>query len=75
MTADEFRACLAALDWSQRLLARILGRDDRLVRRWAIGEGTIPGDVADWLKALAAFHSLHPVPLKAEAPAEAWPCR
>jgi hypothetical protein len=32
MTADEFRACLVTLDWSQRSIARLLDRDERMVR-------------------------------------------
>jgi hypothetical protein len=64
MTADEFRACLDALDWSQRSLARLLDRDERMVRRWASGQYDIPDEVAGWLRALAAFHAHHPPPLR-----------
>jgi ribosome-binding protein aMBF1 (putative translation factor) len=63
MTPTQFRACLDTLDWSQRSLARLLDRDERMVRRWASGQCTIPEDVAEWLTTLAAFHAKHPVPL------------
>jgi ribosome-binding protein aMBF1 (putative translation factor) len=62
MTAPEFRICLEHLAWSQRGLARLLNRDDRLVRRWASGDNEIPADVAEWLATLAACHAQHPPP-------------
>jgi hypothetical protein len=68
MTADEFRSCLDTLVLSQRGLARMLGRDDRLVRRWATGECDIPTDVGDWLMTLAAFHSRHRPPERRTTP-------
>jgi DNA-binding transcriptional regulator YiaG len=64
MTPPEFRLCLEVLAWSQRGLARLLGLDDRTVRRWSSGRNEIPGDIADWLAILAAFHAKHPSPLK-----------
>jgi hypothetical protein len=64
MTPSEFHICLDTLDWSQRGLARLLNLDDRMVRRWAAGQYSIPDDVAGWLMTLAAFHAKHPVPLK-----------
>ena len=42
MTPPEFRICLELLAWSQRGLARLLGLDDRTVRRWASGQNEIP---------------------------------
>jgi hypothetical protein len=62
MTAEELRACLDALHWSQRGLADILDRDPRMVRRWGSGHYAIPDDVAHWLGTLAAFHEQHPPP-------------
>ena len=64
MTPREFRICLELLAWSQRGLARLLGLDDRTVRRWASGQNEIPDNIATWLATLAAFHAEHPVPLK-----------
>lgn len=49
MTPDRLRRLLDLLDWSQRGLAVILDRDDRLVRRWASGKTDIPLDVDAWL--------------------------
>jgi hypothetical protein len=63
VTSDEFRACLKALNWSQRGLAALIGRDERMVRRWGTGQWAIPDDVAGWLTTLAAFHDRHPPPL------------
>lgn len=63
MTPDRFRECLAALDWSQRGLADLLGVQERQVRRWAQG-ARIPEPVADWLELLARFHKAHPPPQK-----------
>jgi hypothetical protein len=64
VTTDEFRACLVALNWSQRGLADLLDRDERMVRRWAAGQYDIPEDVGGWLATLAAFHAKHQSPLK-----------
>jgi hypothetical protein len=64
MTPPELRLCLDLLAWSQRGLARMLGLDDRTVRRWASGQNEIPDNIARWLATLAAFHAKHPRPLK-----------
>jgi hypothetical protein len=66
MTPAEFRICLELLAWSQRGLAKVLGLDDRMVRRWAAGQNEIPGNIAAWLTTLAAFHAQHPAPLKGD---------
>ena len=62
MTPTAFRAALAALDWTQRGLADLLGIHPTTVRRWALGEARIPEQIAAWLETLAAFHRAHPVP-------------
>lgn len=62
MSPTEFREALAALHWSQRGLADVLDCDDRLVRRWASGEGAIPPDIAEWLKDLMVSHTAAPPP-------------
>lgn len=61
MTPDRLRECLAALDWTQRSLARLLDVDERQVRRWAAG-ASVPAPVAAWLDRLAAYHTKHPPP-------------
>jgi transcriptional regulator with XRE-family HTH domain len=64
MTPDRFRACLAALHWSQHGLARVLGVDEREVRRWASGAHAVPERIAVWLETLARTHeaNLPPTP-------------
>jgi DNA-binding transcriptional regulator YiaG len=54
MTANQFRAALGRLNLSQVGAARLLGANDRTVRRWASGERSIPGDVAILLRLLTA---------------------
>lgn len=60
--ADRLRAALTTLRWSQRLLAGILGKDERQVRRWATGVYSPPSNVLAWLELLAEFHHTHPSP-------------
>ena len=62
MTPDRLRAVLDILRWSQRGLADALACDDRLVRRWASGDASVPPDIATWLEALAEAHERLPVP-------------
>lgn len=62
MTPARFRECLTALHWTQRGLARILGRPEGTVRQWARGAVRIPEDVARWLDALTAAHLANPPP-------------
>ncbi len=62
MTPGRLRECLGLLRWSQRGLAEVLECDDRLVRRWASGDGSVPAEVSAWLETLAAFHASIPVP-------------
>lgn len=64
MTAQRLRDILALLRWSQRGLAEALDCDDRLVRRWASGDGSVPEPVAEWLEALAKAHAAIPVPVE-----------
>jgi len=54
MTADQFRSSLDRLGLSQLGAARMLGVNDRTVRRWALNERSIPDDVADTLNGLIA---------------------
>ena len=46
MTAEEFRAAIAALDLSQVGAAKLFGVNDRTARRWASGDQDIPIAVA-----------------------------
>ena len=62
MSPTRLRECLAALDWTQRGLARLLGRPEGTVRQWARGAVQIPPDVAAWLETLARAHERHPAP-------------
>ena len=62
MTPTEFRACLDALHWTQRGLARILDRPEGTIRQWARGAVRIPEDVAAWLEQNARFMQSAPVP-------------
>lgn len=49
MTPDEFREALGRLHWTQRGLACILETHPTTVRRWAMGQSSIPKPVAEWL--------------------------
>ena len=62
MTPDRLRACLAALHWTQRGLARILNRPEGTVRQWARGAVRIPPDVAEWLEQVASLIQSAPPP-------------
>lgn len=62
MTPTRLRECLQACDWTQRGLARLLGRDEGSVRQWARGAVRVPDDVAEWLEKVARFHERHPPP-------------
>lgn len=53
MTPASFRESLALLRWTQRGLARALGRPEGTVRQWARGDVQVPDDVATWLQAVA----------------------
>lgn len=54
MSTDEYRACLDAIGWSPRRVAVHLRIHENRPRRWATGDLPIPGNVADWLRVLAA---------------------
>ena len=62
MTSARLRECLAALRWSQRGLADVLGVHQTTARRWATGEGMIPANVGQWLEDLTAAHEAQPLP-------------
>lgn len=61
MTSTRFHEILAALHWSQRGLADILGCSDGLIRSWATGRSPVPASIATWLEARAmAIQGLPP---------------
>jgi len=45
MTADDYRAALSRLGWTQSSAARLVGVDTRTSQRWALGERDIPPPV------------------------------
>ena len=50
MSADEYRAVLAALGLAQEDVGIILGSDPRNARRWASGKVQVPGAVAAMMR-------------------------
>ena len=62
MTPAEFDAALAALGWSARYLAGLLGCNRTLPLAWSSGRATVPVPVAAWLRALGAAHERLPLP-------------
>lgn len=54
--------CLTTLGWSERELARRIGRHQTEVRRWMLGTATIDPNVAEWLSELEQFFRNHPAP-------------
>jgi hypothetical protein len=56
MTPDHLRHLLRALRWPPRVLARALAISEGVVDSWLDGTASVPGNVAEWLEALAAVH-------------------
>jgi len=56
------RLCLAALRWSQTMLAEQLGIAERRVSDWATGRRDMPPNLADWLRRSAAALRAEPLP-------------
>ena len=54
MTANQFRTALDRLGLSQLGAARLFNANDRTVRRWALGERSVPDGVAILLRLLVA---------------------
>jgi DNA-binding transcriptional regulator YiaG len=57
VSPEQFREAIAALGMSQRAAATALEVDERTVRKWALGERTIPGPARVALRCMAALHS------------------
>ena len=64
-SATRLRAALTTLTWSGRSLARLIGENERKVRRWASGDYEPPDQLLVWLEILAAFHDKNPPPARA----------
>lgn len=62
MTPTRLRECLEVLAWSQRGIAKLLGRQEGTVRQWARDAVQIPDDVATWLETRAKHAEMHPPP-------------
>jgi hypothetical protein len=65
MTADAFRAALAACGWSARQLAAMTGRAESAGTDWAAGRRRVPDDVAAWLARQAERLTGDPPPRRA----------
>jgi hypothetical protein len=71
MTPDELKQIMAELHWSDRALAKEASEpalNQNTVYRWRIGVGRVPGDIAVWLRELAAFHRANPSPRTKRVP-------
>lgn len=62
MTPAAFRANLAALCWTQRSFAAMLGCPHNTVHRWARGQAAIPLSIATWLEEMRQHFEWHPPP-------------
>lgn len=52
MEPDSLKAALAAMNWSQRELARRLDLDPDTVNRWATGRVPVPGYAVEYLRVM-----------------------
>lgn len=62
MTPNRLREILDELHWSQRDLASLAGCNERLARRWATGDTTVPALLAEWLEERLRMHRAAPPP-------------
>jgi ribosome-binding protein aMBF1 (putative translation factor) len=60
MNYEGLLTAIATLGWSQRDLARDLGKNERTVRRYCSGTVAVPADVAAHVQALLAWHAKRP---------------
>jgi hypothetical protein len=59
---EEMEMLLAELRWSHRGLAEILDVRFESVVRWLDGRYNVPPALLAWLRVLAEFHRLYPLP-------------
>ena len=52
MTAEEYRAALAALGLTQNAGSKLMGVNSRTGQRWALGDGDVPPPAARFLRYL-----------------------
>lgn len=62
MTRPDFLATVAALGWTIRGLARVLGRPEGTVTNWTRPGYAVPDDVAAWLQRRLDAHRADPPP-------------
>ena len=63
MTPRKRKEALAALRWTQSGFARLLGYDEKYIRKWLAGEAEMPA--ADtWLERLVDWLKKNPPPRK-----------
>ena len=55
---------LLTIGWTERELARRLGRSQSDVARIGQGRGALPADESAWIVHLSDFHRAHPAPRK-----------
>ena len=62
MTPNRLKEILSALSLSDGQLIRWLSVDDRVFRRWKLGDRIVPDDAEQWLEGLAKYFEDHPPP-------------
>lgn len=62
MTGARFAALREQTGWTRRHLARLLGCNESLVRRWETGGAPVPSRVGDWLVKVAHAIGQWPAP-------------
>jgi hypothetical protein len=62
MTGGDFAAAVDELGWSNAWLARYVGCDERLVRKWITGELRVPPAIAAWIHTRLLYHRAQPPP-------------
>lgn len=63
MTPAEYRQNRDTARLSNRQVSALTGRGTNTPRMWETGRSTIPSDVADWLRSLAAWWAANPPPV------------